>query len=273
MADDELQRRQAVEEARNDEAEVMKARLSVPAPARDGEKEAEFTGKAGIIGLADRLGRRRRVEVDGNTKMSGGLKDREEARIVKKKAIGGAIEESAVEAEAGDTALQLRRCRGGSLQSKRCKPAETFGMGAHSLGEFIIDVAGQRTGRIRIESIETHRGEREYLEIDPRLVHVGDPAGTDVEEFGLQLRKLRGSFPVMRSGCSEKGFRNEVFFNCNGAHGGLDDARASRVSSMLNENSGTGYRFESTSLHRTSSDRTEVKCVESVEAWRMPGGF
>jgi hypothetical protein len=28
------------------------------------------------------------VEVDGNTKMSGGLKDREEARIVKKKAIG-----------------------------------------------------------------------------------------------------------------------------------------------------------------------------------------
>jgi len=59
MANDELQRRQAVEEARNDEAQGMKSGLSVPAPARDGEKEAEFTGKAGIISVADRLGRRR----------------------------------------------------------------------------------------------------------------------------------------------------------------------------------------------------------------------
>ena len=166
MADDELQRRQAVEEARNDEAEVMKARLSVPAPARDGEKEAEFTGKAGIIGLADRLGRRRRVEVDGNTKMSGGLKDREEARIVKKKAIGGAIKESTVKSKACDTALQLSRCRGGCLQGKRRKPAKTRGMGSHCCGEFIIDIVGQRTRRIRIERIEAHRGEREHLEID-----------------------------------------------------------------------------------------------------------
>jgi hypothetical protein len=82
-----------------------------------------------------------------------------------------------VEAEARDAALQLRRCRGGSLQGKRRKTAKTFWMGAHSLGEFIIDVAGQRTGRIGIERIETYRGEREYLEIDPRLVYVGDPAG------------------------------------------------------------------------------------------------
>jgi len=232
MADDELQRRQAIEETRNDEAQGMKPGLSVPAPARDGEKEAEFTGKAGIISLADRLGRRRGVEVDGNTKMSRNIKDREETRIVKKQTTGRAIEESTVEAEAGDAALQFRRCRGGSLQSKRCKPAEMFGVGAHSLGEFIIDVAGQRTGRIGIERIEAHCGEREYLEIDPKLVHVGDPAGADVEEFGLQFRKLRGSFPVMRSGCSEEGFRNEVFFKRDGAHGGLDDSRAAGVSSM-----------------------------------------
>lgn len=60
----------------------MKAGLSVPAPARDGQKEAEFTGKAGIIGLANWFGRRRGVKVDRNSEMSGGLKDREEARIV-----------------------------------------------------------------------------------------------------------------------------------------------------------------------------------------------
>jgi hypothetical protein len=144
------------------------------------------------------------VEIDGNTKMSSGLKDREEARIVKKQAAGGAIEESAVEAEAGDAALQLRRCRGGSLQGKRSKSPKKGGMGAHRLGHFVIDVAGQRTCRIRIERIEAHRGERQHLEIDPGLVHVGDPAGTDVEEFGLEFRKLRGSFPVMRSGCSEE---------------------------------------------------------------------
>jgi hypothetical protein len=115
-------------------------------------------------------------------------------------------------------------------------------MGTHRLGEFIIDVVGQRTGRIGIERIETHRGEREHLEIDPRLVHVGDPAGTDVEEFGLQFRKLRGSSPVVRSGCSEEGFRNEVFFKRDGAHGGLDAARAAGVSSMWNEAGGAGYQ-------------------------------
>lgn len=54
MADDELQCGQTIEETRDDEAEGMKAGLSMP--ASDGEKEAEFTGKAGIIGLADRLG-------------------------------------------------------------------------------------------------------------------------------------------------------------------------------------------------------------------------
>jgi hypothetical protein len=36
----------------------------------------------------------------------------------------------------------------------------------------------------------------------------------------------------MRSGCSEEGFRNEVFFKRDGAHGGLDDSRAAGVSSM-----------------------------------------
>jgi hypothetical protein len=169
MADDELQRGQAIEETGDDEAEGMKAGLSVPAPARDGEKEAEFTGKARKIGLADRLGRRRGVEVDGNTEMSRSLKDREEARIVKKQAAGGAIEESAVKAEACDAALQLRRRRHGILQGKRCKSAKTRGMGAHSLGEFIIDVASQRTGRIGIERIEPHCGEREHLKIDPDL--------------------------------------------------------------------------------------------------------
>jgi hypothetical protein len=94
--------------------------------------------------------------------MSGGLKDREEARIVKKKAIGGAIEAGTVKAEAGDAALQLRSCRCGSLHGKRRKPAESGQMGAHRLGEFIIGVAGQQTRRIRIERIEAH---------------VGDPAG------------------------------------------------------------------------------------------------
>jgi hypothetical protein len=65
----------------------MKAGLSVPAPACDGEKEAEIAGKVGIIGLANRLGRRRGVEVDRHSEMRGGFKNREEARVVKKQAI------------------------------------------------------------------------------------------------------------------------------------------------------------------------------------------
>lgn len=156
--------------------------------------------------------------------LSGGFKDREEARIVKKKAISGAIEESTVKAEAGDAALQFRRGRRGCLQGKRRKPAESGRMGAHCLGEFVIDVAGQRTRRIRIERIEAHCSEREHLEIDPSIVHVGDSTGTDVEEFGMQFRKLRRSPLAISTGSSEEGFRNEVFFKRDGAHGVLDDA-------------------------------------------------
>jgi len=130
-------------------------------------------------------------------------------------------------------------------------------MGAHSRGEFIIDVAGQRTGRIGIERIETHGGEREYLEIDPRLVHVGDPAGTDVEEFGLQLRKLRGVSLSCAPVARRKDSRNEVFFKRDGAHGGLDDARAAGVSSMWKDDGGTGSRLEPIRFiaHRVTEQR------------------
>ena len=230
VADNELQSGQAIEEAGDDEAEGMKAGLSVPAPARDGEKKAEFPGKAGIIGHADRPGRRRGMEIDRNSKMSGGLKDREEARIVKKKTIGGAIEESAVKSKACDTALQLSRRRGGRLQGQRGKSAKTGGMGTHRLGEFIVDIVGQRTRRIRIERIEAHRGEREHLEIDAGLIHVGNPSSAEVEELGVQFSKLRASSLAIGSGGVQEGLGNEVFFKRDGAHSRYDDARAPRVS-------------------------------------------
>jgi hypothetical protein len=61
--------------------------------SRTYQQRRKNKGGSMIIGLADRLGRRRGVEVDGNTKMSRGLKDREEARVVKKQTTGRAIEE------------------------------------------------------------------------------------------------------------------------------------------------------------------------------------
>jgi hypothetical protein len=42
----------------------------------------------------------------------------------------------------------------------------------------------------------------------------------------------------MRSGCSEEGFRNEVFFKRDGTHGELDDAKAAGVSSMWKDDGG-----------------------------------
>jgi len=45
-----------IEEAGDNEVQGMKASLGVPTPARDGEKETELAGKAGIIGFAYPLG-------------------------------------------------------------------------------------------------------------------------------------------------------------------------------------------------------------------------
>ena len=75
VSDDQLQRGQAIEQAGNDKAQSVEARFGVPTPARDGEQVAELAGKAGEVGLADRLGRWCRVKVYGNLKLSGSLKD------------------------------------------------------------------------------------------------------------------------------------------------------------------------------------------------------
>jgi hypothetical protein len=143
-------------------------------------------------------------------------------------------------------------------------------MGTHRLGEFIIDVASQRSGRIDIERIEAHGGEREHLKIDLRLVHVSNPAGAKVEKLGLQFRKLPGRSLAAGLGCPEKGFSNEVFFKRNRAHTGLDDAGARRVSSMLNENCVLDNDFDPTpfSVHRGNLQKQ--KRFASMKVWPAP---
>jgi hypothetical protein len=71
---------------------------------------AELSGKAGEVGLADRLGRRCGVKVNGSLEVSSSLKDREEARIIKEKASRGPVKESATKTEAGDAAIKFDGC-------------------------------------------------------------------------------------------------------------------------------------------------------------------
>jgi hypothetical protein len=213
-------RGQAIEQAGNDKAQSVEARFGVPTPARDGEQVAELPGKAGEVGLADRLGRRCRVKVYGNLKLSGSLKDGKEARIVKEKASCGAIKKSAMKAETGDAAIKFDGCRAGILEDQRGKAGKAIGVVPNRIGELIIDIVSHWSRGGGIERVEPHGRERENLKVDSSLVHIRDAAGAEIEEFGLKLRELRRSARAVGSGGSEEGCGYEVLFERNGAHQG-----------------------------------------------------
>ena len=100
----------------------------------------------------------------------------------------------------------------GIFKSQGGEAAEPVGMGANGIGQLIIDVAGKRRRASRVQRIKTHRGEREDLKVDGRLIHGGNAASTYVEEFGLKLRKLRSGALAIDSGGLEVRLGDEVLF-------------------------------------------------------------
>jgi len=196
----------------------VQAGLRMPSPARDGEQESQLTGQPGEICLTHGIRRRCGMQINRHIQVGRCFKERQEASIVKEKAFGRAVDQSARKTEPGDAAIEFS---GGGiciLQGNHGKAGETIWVGAHRVRQFIVHVMGQRCGRRHIERIEAHGGERENLQIDAGLVHVCDAAGAKVEQFGLHLGKPRSS-----CGAHER-FGNEVLFKSNGTHEPLDAA-------------------------------------------------
>ena len=158
------------------------------------------------------------MKINRDSEMYGGLKNRKKAGIVKKHAIGSAIQKSAAKAEVGDTAFQFDGCGCRILESQGGEAAESGRIGLYSVGQLIVDVASERAGCGGVERIESHRGEGQDLEIDECFIHCRNSAGADIEELGLKRYKRPGSSVGIGSGSSEEGLSDKMLFKRNGAH-------------------------------------------------------
>jgi len=110
-------------------------------------------------------------------------------------ALNGATEqERTVEAELGDRALELLRgCRGrgGGERREALKPLR---VGVHELGDTVVRLDLQAGGLVRRKVVQAGRGERDHLDVQPRLVHRPDPALSDLAQPLPQLPR-RGAGP------------------------------------------------------------------------------
>ncbi len=121
-----------------------------------------------------------------NVERFGGFEDVPELRIVEELALRVRVDDDALESQLADGAFGFDSRALWILWgngAERGKPRRIFPDG---LRDLIVGAGGQPGGRIGIEDLNAGRGEREDLQIDPRAVHVGDPALTDV---GKSLRQ------------------------------------------------------------------------------------
>src|SRR5260370_39437284 len=85
----------------------MQACFHRPPPAAGSEGKAEMAWEAAEVSIHDGLGRRRGMEIDGDVKSLGCLKERSEFRIVQKLSVNGAVHHDAFEPQPADAALEF----------------------------------------------------------------------------------------------------------------------------------------------------------------------
>src|ERR1039458_5427387 len=124
---------------------------------------------------------------------------------------GAAEEEGAVEAELGDGALELLRgCgrRGGGESGEALEPVR---VGVHELGDAVVRLDLQAGGLVGQKVVQAGRGERDHLDVQPRLVHRRDPALSDLAEPLPHLPR-RGAGPrvIARAGVEPAPRRDDL---------------------------------------------------------------
>src|ERR1700722_3564500 len=109
-------------------------------------------------------------------------------------------------------ALQFQSRGSRIFKRDRRESAQSIRMSTYRVGKLIVDIAYKRGSRGSIEGFQAHCGKREDLEIDGRLIHCGNSAGTEIEKFRLELHHPRRNVFAPSSRGSQKRFRDKVLF-------------------------------------------------------------
>ena len=211
MAEEDLEVGEAVEHAGEREPEELHAGLVVPADAVGGERVVDGVAEARVQrGPHPRL-RDLRVDVQRGAQRRGGLEDRPVVGVVEVALTGAAEEQGTVEAELGDRALELLRGCGGRGGGEGGEALEPVRVGVHELGDAVVRLDLQAGGLVGREVVQAGRGERDHLDVEPRLVHRRDPALSDLAEPLAQLpRRDAGPRVIARGGVEPAPRRHDL---------------------------------------------------------------
>ena len=158
------------------------------------------------------------MEIERDVEGFGGFEYGEELGGVEEFAVGGAVDEEALEAEVMDAALEFFDGGGGFFEGWGGEGGEAIGVGTDGGGEFIVDVVedGGLVGGGEI--LDAEGGEREDLEGDAGFVHGGHAAFAEVEEFAADGAHWLGDRVTVGAGGLEEIGGDEVFFERDGLH-------------------------------------------------------
>ena len=125
------------------------------------------------------------MDVDRHAERFGAGEHGREVGVVEEPAVDGAVAHAADEAVLADRTLELVGRRLGLAQRQRGERAEPLWICRHDLlGDPGVELAGEGHAFGAGQVLRARRHRRQHLDADPRLVHVGDPAGAQVEELG-----------------------------------------------------------------------------------------
>ena len=127
------------------------------------------------------------MEIDRHVERFGALEDRPEPLLVEKGAVGKAVDHRALEATARHRALELVRS-GLGIGRRQCGEfREPVRARAARLVEEIVGLAREFDRGLGLEHLRSRLYMRQDLDIDARLVHLGDAPLADIGEFDIGL--------------------------------------------------------------------------------------
>src|SRR3984957_2781536 len=190
VPDDHPQPRVPVEDPRGHHPQRVQPGLGMPAPGSGRQSAGQRLRQPAEQDLAQLRRRRRRMQVERDVQLLKPGEQRLEPRIVEERAVRAqrAVDQRADEAEAADRALKLVRGREWVAGRRRRDPGEPARMAGDRGGELIVRAPRGLDGPGPAELLRGRGNVRDHLHVDPRRVHVSEPALAEVKQHLTHAR-------------------------------------------------------------------------------------
>src|SRR5579864_4450986 len=154
VPDNDLEFGKMVEQTGNDQAQAMHPGFRMPPPAGGGKDKSRIGGQSAEICFPHFFRWRRGVQVNWNVQCLRRFEERRKARVVEKQAVGGSIDESALESQLPDTPFEFEGRLLRLLQREGREGGKAVRVGLHGVCKLVVRVPRQGGRKSRIESVQ-----------------------------------------------------------------------------------------------------------------------